>query len=337
MLGRDSPTGFTFSSPLKPSSKVTNNPPYASSNTIFNLSQSKPAAESPRSSVGQLTPASPRTSLSSNGSPSSEGSALPSSRRARPVSLRVQPDPFKRIDWAKSKPPGAKEDEEFYLPDVIFLVEDRLFKVPRYVFEHNSEFFREIFSSSSSTSYTQSTSEDPAHLIGVSVADFKPFLRALLPKSPFKIQHHFLQEEWTSILKLSTSWRFRELRELAINALTGLLAEDPVEAVIVSRAYQVIPWQISALNTLVQRAKPIDMDEAKKLGFDIALKIAAIREGSVPNSNSNSSPATPTHPGWGSLTVHPFQASSNGKWVDRGSRSGIDFSDKIRLEFGLKG
>jgi hypothetical protein len=42
--------------------------------------------------------------------------------------------------------------------------------------------------------------------------------------------------------------------------------------------YHVEEWLLPALNSLVQRAEPMDIDDANRLGVDYTLKIAAIRE-----------------------------------------------------------
>ncbi|OBZ75084.1 hypothetical protein A0H81_05026 [Grifola frondosa] len=75
-------------------------------------------------------------------------------------------------------------DDTFYSNDVIFLVENVLFKVPRNVFEE-SEIFRTMFSLPVPDGGVAdgSSDEHPLHLEGIACDDFRPFLRVLVPLS----------------------------------------------------------------------------------------------------------------------------------------------------------
>ncbi|KAK0494907.1 hypothetical protein EDD18DRAFT_1076297 [Armillaria luteobubalina] len=93
----------------------------------------------------------------------------------------------------------------FYWETSTFLVENVLFRVPRYRFIENSETFRTMFSlPQAETSTAEGDSDDkPIQLQGVSRVDFERLLEFMYRRnaaSPLKAS----LEEWISILKLST-------------------------------------------------------------------------------------------------------------------------------------
>lgn len=85
-------------------------------------------------------------------------------------------------------------------------------------------------------------------------------------------------EKWTSVLKLSTMWNLTTIRRLAIGAMTPLLV-DPVQKIVLARNYDVDEWLLPGLNRLVQRAESLSLNDFHKLGPDIVIAVAAIREG----------------------------------------------------------
>ncbi|KAG6325991.1 hypothetical protein ID866_13098 [Astraeus odoratus] len=94
---------------------------------------------------------------------------------------------------------------------------------------------------------------------------------ALLPYLPNGIS------EWTSVLKLATTWGFKDTRQAAIDALNdsqiGL-----VDRVVLAQTYDIKDWLLPALNQLAQRAEPISLEEAGRIGVDVALKMTWVRE-----------------------------------------------------------
>lgn len=109
--------------------------------------------------------------------------------------------------------------------------------------------------------------------------------------------------EWTSVLRLASLWSFDGLRDIAITNLTELL-KDPVEKASLAGEFEVDEWLLPALNELAQREEPIGVEEARRLGWELALKIAAVRESFV---------------AWNEKVA----------FGPRGARSQIDFSSRI--------
>ncbi|KAI6017442.1 hypothetical protein EDC04DRAFT_2902623 [Pisolithus marmoratus] len=169
---------------------------------------------------------------------------------------------------------------DFYISTVTFLVEDSLFRVPREPFQQESEVFCDMFSLPQGDNLVVEglSDENPIRIDGTSKDDFVQLLKALLhrkygsqPTSPHSI------EQWTSVLKLSTKWGFEKLRQASIEALveSGIGALDRV---VLSQQYHIKNWLLPALNELAKRPEPITLEEAKRMGIDIALKLASVRE-----------------------------------------------------------
>ena len=111
--------------------------------------------------------------------------------------------------------------------------------------------------------------------------------------------------DWTSVLKLSTMWSFDLLRDLAIRNMAELPGASPVEKAALANEYQIDQWLLPALNELAQREEPISINEAHRLGWEMALQMAAVRESFV---------------AWNAKkAIGP-----------RGARTRIDFTDRIQ-------
>lgn len=84
--------------------------------------------------------------------------------------------------------------------------------------------------------------------------------------------------EWTSVLKLSTLWKFGKLRREAIEELTKLLVGSPAEQVALGREYRVEDWMVKGYTELIQREPALTQKEKEKLGAPITIKIYEARE-----------------------------------------------------------
>jgi hypothetical protein len=88
------------------------------------------------------------------------------------------------------------------------------------------------------------------------------------------------EEEWISILKLSTMWEFSYARDLAIKELSGR-AMDPITKVLLARQYSIPKWLLAAYHELVNRKELVSCDEAQQLGLNVAIQIFHIREKAI--------------------------------------------------------
>jgi len=182
----------------------------------------------------------------------------------------------------------VSEDESYYFADVVFLVEDRLFKVPRRYFEEDSEVFRDMFQLPVPKDVVPDgcSRENPLRLEGIAKEDFKQLLKIMYPKR-FGQEEILSILEWTSVLKLATMWEFDEIRKLAIRKMSALDI-DTVEKVVIARDYQVGEWLVPTINTLAQREQPLGVQDVNRLGWDYVLKVAEVRESlSSPNSGGS--------------------------------------------------
>ncbi|KAF8834879.1 hypothetical protein BDN67DRAFT_959584 [Paxillus ammoniavirescens] len=171
--------------------------------------------------------------------------------------------------------------EQFYMNTVTFLVEDCLFKVPRSPFETESTVFKDMFSLPVGDLEGVEGLDDfkPIRLEGTKKDDFEQLLKVLLhrtndlsPALPANVG------QWTSVLKLSTLWGFSTLRQVAFNRLSRSTTISLAKKIALGYQYDVQSWLLPTMNELVRRPESITMEEARCMGFEIALKLASVRE-----------------------------------------------------------
>ncbi|KIM58140.1 hypothetical protein SCLCIDRAFT_1218881 [Scleroderma citrinum Foug A] len=147
-------------------------------------------------------------------------------------------------------------------------------------FQQESTVFRDMFSMpQGSQNMVEGLSDDkPIRLDGVAKNDFEQLLKALfrrqygsVPGLPRSV------DEWASVLKLSTKWEFKVLRQAAIDALIALRI-GPVDRIVFAEQYDIKQWMTPALNELAKRLQPLGLEEGTRLGLETALKLASVRE-----------------------------------------------------------
>ncbi|KAG2006793.1 hypothetical protein CC2G_014539 [Coprinopsis cinerea AmutBmut pab1-1] len=184
--------------------------------------------------------------------------------------------------------PTLQIEPEFFWDSVQFEVQGHLVKLPVNIFVQNSDKFleecggidigaKDRFSWSVSQATGQHGSDIPCiKLEGVEWEDFKSFLKALVPKSPFiESKPTLTKSEWISVLKLSTRWYFNDLRKVAIDELSEV-EMDPIQRVCLAKAYHVYDWLLEGYEELVEREDPITEEEGEKIGMGVALKLCGI-------------------------------------------------------------
>ncbi|KAF7308220.1 hypothetical protein HMN09_00669900 [Mycena chlorophos] len=208
---------------------------------------------------------------------------------AHPVPIRVISPVYH--DAPISRPPVQLEAPRFvppdlftpkyYLESIIFKVEDRLFKVPRYHFEHSSENFSATLSlpAVSDTEAEGNSNDKPLVLEGIESLDFQRLLKVLYPLDIPQILS-MPKEEWISVLKLATMWYFLDARELAITQLDQR-ALTPVERILLSRQYDVAKWLRSGYTELAQREEGISLEDAEKIKFRTTVLLYHCREEAI--------------------------------------------------------
>ncbi|KAF9478129.1 hypothetical protein BDN70DRAFT_67089 [Pholiota conissans] len=202
------------------------------------------------------------------------------------------------IDKTKSSPsPEMPTDTNNYDLDfyfrggfVVLKVEDRLFRVPAYIFAIESNHFVTEINISIADEYKDSElifflPADIRH------EDFRNLLKALYPTSA-RITLSLSETEWISVLKLSTKWKFENLRKLAITHLDTL---PPLRKIILGRQYFVPTWFLSGLHEMANRNEVIRNHEADQMGHTIAFKLTRLREKKLRNRSSSSFRSSTAH------------------------------------------
>jgi hypothetical protein len=101
-----------------------------------------------------------------------------------------------------------------------------VFKVPRYYFEHNSNFFKKAFEL-----LPKNTGDQILRLGGVNAHDFRLLLKASYPHSLWgelgppdqdetsQQRKQWTREQWATVLKLSAMWQMEKVQEKAISCI----------------------------------------------------------------------------------------------------------------------
>ncbi|KAK7024961.1 hypothetical protein R3P38DRAFT_2951956 [Favolaschia claudopus] len=85
-------------------------------------------------------------------------------------------------------------------------------------------------------------------------------------------------DEWISVLKLSTEWRFLQIRKLAIEMLTSTSQISSVQRIVLARKYEVASWLRRGYLELAQSAESISEEEGELLGWKTAFRLIQARE-----------------------------------------------------------
>lgn len=231
--------------------------------------------------------------------------------------------------------PVPKHHEQFYFTLITFLVEDRLFRVPRDTLESQSDVFRDLFLLPVEADKAEGYSDtSPIVLEGIMKEEFQSLMKVLYPMPLTRSPHSSdglptTLEEWTGILKLSKMWSFTNVQEFAIQQMEPMLSMKPLDKVALAQDYGITEWLIPGLLQLARREEPIGLEDVRKLGLDTALKLADVRESTQS-----------TMPTWaGRYYVNPIDRSVDMPAITatgpRGSTS-CDFTNRIRQVFNLQ-
>ncbi|KAH0830150.1 hypothetical protein J3R83DRAFT_1498 [Lanmaoa asiatica] len=178
----------------------------------------------------------------------------------------------------------------FYIDTVTFCVEDCLFKVPREPFEQESTAFGDMFLlPTGDTQDEEGKSDDnPIHLTGIEKDEFVQFLSVLLRRTHGTCHKSLPNStQWMPVLRLATLWGFDTIRKAAIDHLKVILS--PASKIVIGKMYDLgfESWLLPAMHEIVRRHKSISVEEARRLGLDMTVKLASVRE-QVTFKHSNS-------------------------------------------------
>jgi len=183
--------------------------------------------------------------------------------------------------------PQLRRSGSYYFDLIVFQVEDTLFKLPKIYFR-NSSVFATIFTlPSGSEQDVEGTDAKPFVLHGINPVDFESLLKVMYPLSLNIVQ--LTQQEWISVLKLSTMWEFTELRERAKQELLKQeMKMGTVEKIECGRKYEIKEWVLEGYITLLRRPEIASDEEAERLGWKTVAKLYRLRDACLSISQSES-------------------------------------------------
>ncbi|KAI0816954.1 hypothetical protein BC628DRAFT_1333984 [Trametes gibbosa] len=174
--------------------------------------------------------------------------------------------------------PPLRRDPVFYCQDIVFRVDDVLFKVPRRPFEEDSEIFSNMFTlppADHPSGIEGSSDMNPLALEGVCAEEFRALLCVLLPNF-YGTPRSLTKDQWISALKLADMWFFTGIRNKAIAELRRIIS-SPAERFEVARRLQIPGWTETALNELAQQ-DVLSASDLQSLGWDTVSKLILLRE-----------------------------------------------------------
>ncbi|KAF8806707.1 hypothetical protein BYT27DRAFT_7191277 [Phlegmacium glaucopus] len=181
-----------------------------------------------------------------------------------------------------------KRDQTYFFNPLVIQVENVLFKVPSYYFENKSDKLASTSThSNSSCECIEESSEDrPFVLDGILANEFKLFLATSFPIPGQLRPVNLTEEEWVSILKLSTLWDFSDVRQTAITKLDSSFTNwdsEMLKKILLGITYHSTQLFISGCLKLSDRPDPLTETEAMELGYDIAFRLGNLRERRLKN------------------------------------------------------
>jgi hypothetical protein len=168
----------------------------------------------------------------------------------------------------------------FYIQEgmATFLVENSLFKVHHHFLVRESEKFRSIIMR------PRSPSDDVIVLSDVTCHEFECLLGFFY--NGMHEDYGPTSREWLALLSIATRFGMEKIRQAAISQIENQAFEmDPVEKILLAELHGIDGWLEPAYAKLCQRAEPLQVCEAERLGLITTVKLAQAREmhrGSVP-------------------------------------------------------
>ncbi|TFK21316.1 hypothetical protein FA15DRAFT_83089 [Coprinopsis marcescibilis] len=176
-----------------------------------------------------------------------------------------------------------KCNTSFYWEPIFFKVGDELFCVPRNEFTRSSEVFADMFTLPSVGIIEGQDREHPMLLEGYKKSDFEALLRILYPPHESIVSPAFTlemdKEAWIGVLRLSSIWNMKTIRDYAIERLTKEVnALTPAAKIVLARTHKVKRWFDQGFQELIS-GKPPPLEElSESLGLTSAAQVLTIRD-----------------------------------------------------------
>ncbi|KAG6325823.1 hypothetical protein ID866_13266, partial [Astraeus odoratus] len=184
-----------------------------------------------------------------------------------------------------------------------------------------------------------SSDEHPIHLPDVRADEFRLLLKVLLTSS-FGSQGNLPSspDEWLSVIKLARMWEMDEVCKKAIKMVPySSVNKNAVEKVGLAFQYDIDEWLVPGLNELAKRAEPVSMKDVELLGWEVALKVAEVRESLVISTKAHDRVPLPPSGAQesgrsGKIVSTPVTRLSSGTR----DASSVDFTSTIKRVFKLR-
>ncbi|KAJ7287040.1 hypothetical protein C8J57DRAFT_1049973, partial [Mycena rebaudengoi] len=175
---------------------------------------------------------------------------------------------------------NIQHHDEFYLSggDLYCLVQNHLFRIHRYFFERESQFFREHLQMPATPGAPRiGMAEDSAVLLeNVRSEDFRKLLWVFY--NPKYSLYDTTVEEWSTILELAVRWGFAEVKNLAVRELEKLEIPD-IDRIVLYRKYEVDEsYLLPRYAALCQRPELLTVEEGLRLGMAVVIPLSRARE-----------------------------------------------------------
>ncbi|KAF9446548.1 hypothetical protein P691DRAFT_803840 [Macrolepiota fuliginosa MF-IS2] len=168
-----------------------------------------------------------------------------------------------------------KRNRFFYIENVVFRVEDNLYKVSNRPFTQHSPFFRRCFES---RGFVKFNHHDPLVIDpDVTKTEFECLLCFFFPPK-LSGEWEPSTTQWVSILRLSAKWEMDEVKNLAVQKLGGLDFGDTATKLRMAQESGIWDWFVSGMRTLVTRREPLSIHEYRVLKAQHILQVLNLRE-----------------------------------------------------------
>ncbi|TFK24113.1 hypothetical protein FA15DRAFT_694653 [Coprinopsis marcescibilis] len=162
----------------------------------------------------------------------------------------------------------------FYFENVVFQVENVLYKVPRDNFVKHSEIFESMFQLPNS-SKEGTCNEFPIKLEGYKKSDFESLLKLLYlswRNNPLlENSEKLTQSDWIGVLHMANRWQMLKIRETAIKNVV-ISSVRPVEKVLLGRDCRVPAWVVEGYSEMICNAET-DLEDFDTVGIESAMKL----------------------------------------------------------------
>ncbi|KAG9017366.1 hypothetical protein FRB93_007480 [Tulasnella sp. JGI-2019a] len=156
---------------------------------------------------------------------------------------------------------------KFYYDQLVFLIENTLYGVPRFLLRSSSYFITILELADSGGTFEGATDDNPIRLTGITCFEMESLL-AVLDARCMDGPHSLKSEGWEAALHLATMWHFDAARKYAIqNIESQYPGQTPLERIVVAGKCQVGQWLHPAYLSLCNRSEPLTIEEGEVLGL----------------------------------------------------------------------